>query len=562
MRQRLAALTITAALLLPAFLLSKPAAAQSGKKDELVIGLSQFPASWHPAIDSMAARSYILGMARRPFTAYDVNWSLTCLLCTELPSIEKGTAAYEDRPDGTRGIKVTYTINPKASWGDGTPVTTKDVLFSWEVGRHPQSGYTNGDLFSRDIVGIDAADDRTFTVHRSRAVCSYREINDFELLPAHLEEPVFRADPANYRTRSRFETDTTNPGLYYGPYRITQVEPGSHVVLEQNPTWWGPKPAFRRVVVRVIENTAALEANLLAGQIDMVPGEAGFPLDQALALEKKAGSRFRTLYKPGLYLEHVELNLDNPILKDLRVRQALLLSIDREGIAKKLYEGRQPVAHNEISPLDRVHVPGYRTYGYDPAAAAKLLDEAGWTDRRGGYRHNAKGERLALEFMTTAGNRSRELLQQVLQAQWKQAGIEVRIVNEPARVFFGESLDKRRFKAMALFAWVSPPENIPRLLFHSTQVPSDANGWSGQNYANYANPEMDRLLDALETTCEPEANRALWGKLQALYAEELPNLPLYFRAEPTVLPPWLEGVEPTGHLDSPTFWIESWTPKG
>lgn len=556
MRNRLAALFVAAGLLL-----SVPPPAQAAR-DELTIGLSQFPASWHPAIDAMSARAYILGMTRRPLTAYGVDWNLTCLLCNELPSLQKGTAAYETRPDGSKGIKATYTINPKATWGDGKPVTTADVLFSWEVGRHPQSGYTNGDLFSRDIVGIDVVDERTFTVHRLKAVCTYREINDFEILPAHIERPIFEKDPAAYRTRSAFETDTTNPGLYYGPYRIAQVEPGSHVVLEQNPTWWGPKPAFKRVVVRAIENTAALEANLLAGQLDMIPGETGLPLDQVLALEKKQGKRFNVIYKPGLYLEHLEINFDNPILRDIRVRQALLLSLDREGISRKLYEGKQPVADNQISPLDRVHVPGYRTYGYDPKAAAKLLDEAGWTEKRNGIRTNKKGERLAFDFVTTAGNRSRELLQQVLQSQWKQAGIEARIGNEPARVLFGETLDKRRYKGMAMFAWVSAPENIPRTIFHSTMAPTEANNYTGQNVSGYSNPVMDKLMDDLENTCEPDANRALWGKLQQLYADDLPNLPLFFRADPSVLPPWLEGVEPTGHLDSSTLWIENWKPKG
>lgn len=561
MRTRLAALALApllAASLAPS-LVPGPALAA---KDELVVGITQFPANWHPSIEAMAAKAYVLSMARRPFTAYDPDWTLTCFLCTDLPSLDKGTAEYETRPDGGKGIKVTYTINPKAAWGDGKPVTTDDVLFTWTVGKHPQSGYNNFDLFSRDIVAIDVKDERTFTIHREKPVCTYAEINDFEILPAHLERPVFEADPAGYRTRSTYETDTTNPGLYFGPYRIAQVEPGSHVVLEPNPTWWGQKPAFKRVIVKAIENTAALEANVLAGQVDMVPGESGLPLDQVLAFEKRHGSRYRVLYKPGLLLEHVELNLDNPALKDVRVRRALLHAIDREVVSKQLFDGRQPVAHNEISPLDRVHEPGYPTYAYDPALAGRLLDEAGWSERRAGVRHNAKGERLTLEFMTTAGNRSRELLQQVLQAQWRQAGVEVRIVNEPPRVLFGQTLSQRRFKAMALFAWISAPENIPRTLFHSTMIPTEQNNWSGQNYTGYRNPAMDKVLEDLEHVCEPEQRKALWATLQRIYAEDLPNLPLFFRADPTILPGWLDGVVPTGHQDSTTLWIETWKPKG
>ncbi|WP_448190157.1 peptide ABC transporter substrate-binding protein [Azospirillum sp. sgz301742] len=552
MRHRLGALMLTLCLVAaPAF----------AARDTLTIGISQFPANWHPSIEAMAAKHYVLEMARRPFTTYDADWKLTCMLCTALPSVEAGSAVLETRADGKQGYAVTYTIHPQATWGDGTPITTKDVLFTWEVGRHPQSGFTNADLYTRDILSIDAKDNKTFTIHRDKPLCTYAEIGDFAVLPAHLEKPVFDADPAAYRQRSKYETDTTNPGLWYGPYRITAVESGAHVVLEPNPTWWGPKPPFKRVVVKAIENTAALEANLLSGGVDLIPGEAGLPFDQVLAFEKKHGAKYRIVFKPGLSFEHIDLNLDNPVLADARVRRALLLAVDRGAISKQLFEGRQPVADNQVNPLDRIYSEDFKHYPYDPKEAAKLLDEAGWAEKRGGVRVNAKGDKLALEIMTTAGNRSRELLEQVMQAQWKQAGIEVRIVNEPARVFFGQTLRERRHKAMALFAWISSPENIPRTTFHSTMIPTAANGWAGQNYTGFKNPEMDKVLDDLETVCEPAANKRLWTRLQQIYADELPALPLFFRADPHILPTWIDGIVPTGHESATTLWIETWTVK-
>src|SRR3546814_7641716 len=80
----------------------------------------------------MLAKSYVLGMARRPITVYDASWQLVCMLCTKLPTIENGLAVPEDLPDGRRGIAVTYTLRPDARWGDGTPVSTADVVFTWE----------------------------------------------------------------------------------------------------------------------------------------------------------------------------------------------------------------------------------------------------------------------------------------------------------------------------------------------------------------------------------------------------------------------------------------------
>ena len=533
-----------------------PGAPAMAARDQLVIGISQFPGNFNPNIDSMMAKSYVLAMARRPFTAYDADWNLICMLCTELPDIAKGTAMPEKTADGKDGIALTYTIRPDAVWGDGTPVTTKDVVFTWEVGRHPKTGVASSELYER-ITAIDATDDKTFTMHVNKRTCDYQGINDFDVLPAHIEAPNF-ADPAEYKNRSAYETNTTNPALWFGPYRVTEVSLGSHIVLEPNPTWWGGRPHFRRIVVKAVGNTAALTANLLSGDVDMIAGELGLTLDQALAFEKRHGDKFEMLYKSGLIYEHIDLNLDNPALADRRVRRALVHAIDRDAISQQLFEGKQPPAHGQTNPLDRVYFDGIPKYAHDPKQAAALLDEAGWKAGAGGIRQNEKGEPLRLEIMTTAGNKTRELVQQVLQSQWRQVGIDVRIRNEPARVFFGETVAKRKFTAMAMFAWISSPENIPRSTLHSDEIPTEDNGWGGQNNTGFRNAEMDKVIDDMEVVCEKDANQALWNRMQTLYAEELPAIPLYFRANTFILPKWLKGVTPTGHQYPTTLWVENW----
>ncbi len=200
-------------------------------------------------------------------------------------------------------------------------------------------------------------------------------------------------------------------------------------------------------------------------------------------------------------------------------------------------------------------------YHEDLTAAGALLDQAGWGDLRDGVRHDAQGQPLTLELMTTAGNRTRELVEQVLQSQWRRLGIDIRIRNEPARVFFGETVAKRRYSAMAMFAWISAPENVPRTVLHSDQIPTAANGWAGQNDTGFRNAEMDKLLDAIERELDRDKRKAMWQRLQEIYAQELPALPLYFRSEPHIWPLWLEGVVPTGHQDASTLWVEHWRAK-
>ena len=541
-----------------AALLLWPAAAPDSRaaRDELVIGMTQFPDTFNPIINAMLAKSYILAMTRRPLVTYDQSWELVCMLCTELPTIENGLAKRETLADGGAGMALTYTIQPGATWGDGTPVTTGDVLFGWEVGRHPLTGVANRDFYER-ITAIDVHDDKRFTVHLDKLFYDYPDRGSIPLLPAHLERDAF-ADPREYRHRTLYDADPTNPGLYYGPYRITEIVSGSHVVLEPNPTWWGDAPHFKRIVVRVIENTAALEANLLSGAIDYVAGELGFSIDQALSFERRHGDRFNIFYKPGLIYEHIDLNLDNPMLEDRRVRRALLYALDRERLVAQLFGGKQPVAHSNVNPLDWVYSEDVPTYAYDPAKAAALLDEAGWGEMRNGIRHNAAGERLTLRLMTTAGNKVRELVEQVLQSQWKKVGVEITIKNEPARVFFGQTVTRREFPALGMYAWLSSPESVPRSTLHSGMIPAEDNNWSGQNAPGFANAEMDRLIEATEIELDREVRRGYWRRMQQIYAEELPVLPLYFRAEPYILPPWLTGIEPTGHQVTTTLWVERW----
>jgi len=527
--------------------------ANSGK---LTIGITQFPATFHPTIGSMAARSYILGMTRRPITTIDADWNLVCMLCKVLPTFENGLARLEKTPDGKDGIAVTYTLRPDAFWGDGVPVSTKDVLFTWTVGRHPMSGI-RGSEFYRRIYEVVAHDAHTFTFHFDRVTFNYNRINAFDLLPAHIEEEKFR-NPERYKDNSAFNTDILNKGLYNGPYRVESITHGSHIVLVPNDYWWGEKPKFHRIVIRSIENTAALEANLLSGSIDMIAGELGLTLDQALAFEKRHKGKYNVVYNTSLIYEHLDVMLDNPILSDKRVRQALIYGIDRQAISDVLFGGKQPVAHSSINPLDWISDPDVPKYPYDPEKAKALLEEAGWKVGKGGIRYNSKNQRLTVELMTTAGNRSRELVQQVLQSQWKQVGFDIRIRNQPARVYFGETTRQRKFKGLAMYAWYSAPESVPRATLYSDSIPTAENNWSGQNYPGFRNAEMDQLIKDIEEELDRGKRLEKWKRLQEVYANELPVIPLYFSADAHIWPKNLKGIVPTGHQYRSSLWVEYW----
>jgi peptide/nickel transport system substrate-binding protein len=246
---------------------------------------------------------------------------------------------------------------------------------------------------------------------------------------------------------------------------------------------------------------------------------------------------------------------------DRRVRQALLMAIDRKGISDKIFHGKQPVADGDVNPLDPMFSPAARHYDYDPAQSRKLLDAAGFTDIRNGIRHGTEGEnkgrKLSLVLNYASGNRISDLLAQVIQSQLRQVGIELILKSAPARIYFA-ALTKRNFEAFAFYSWVTSPQSVPRTTLHSKEIPTAQNGWSGQNYPGYANPAMDAALDSAERELDPEKRRGYFADILRLYAEDLPVLPMYFRVDSFIVPKRLKGVTPTGNQTSTTLWIEDW----
>jgi peptide/nickel transport system substrate-binding protein len=286
--------------------------------------------------------------------------------------------------------------------------------------------------------------------------------------------------------------------------------------------------------------------------------------DQALAFEKRAArdpqlkAKFKTIFEDGMVYEHIDFQLNNPILKDIRVRQALTYGVDRDKLVQALFEGRQKKALSNIHPRDEYYTADVTTYDYDPAKAMKLLEEAGFKKGSSGY-FEKNGKKLSFTLMTTAQNKTRELVEVFLQEQWKRIGVELTINNEPARVFFGETVRKGQYPAMAMFAWISSPDNPPRSTLHSSQIPTKANGYSGQNSNSWSNPTVDKLLDDIMKEFDKKKRTEMMAKVQQIYTKELPTLSLYTRAELAVVPTSLKGFKITGHQFYSSNSVENWS---
>ncbi len=275
-------------------------------------------------------------------------------------------------------------------------------------------------------------------------------------------------------------------------------------------------------------------------------------------MQKTHPDAFHYEFKPSLTYEHIDLKHENPLLADVRVRRALLLAMDRKTLVDKLFRGTQPVAITWVNPLSPYFDSAIPAVTFDLDGAKALLKEAGWTPGPDGICRNAAGARLSFEFGTTAGNRLRELQEQVLQSNFKNACVEITIKNDPPRTLFGETLKKREYTGMIMYAWVSNVTESPLRTLGSSQIPTAANAWGGANYPGFSDPKMDADIEAAETELDPAKQKAIWAEMQRIYVEQLPALPLFYRAEPHITPLWLRGYAPTGQGDLSTFWSENW----
>lgn len=507
------------------------------------IAIQQEPDSLHPLFMDMSASVEIAGDYTRPGPLWGTlcvrgdDWVNRPYMAVELPSIENGQWKVLD---GGKRMETTWHIKPAARWSDGHPITADDFIFAFKVIMDDRVvGVVTRDQEKR-IEKMEAkGEDKKTLVITWKEPYAYADTGH-ALLPRHVEEPIYDRDPAGYH-----KTDFAGRLVGCGPYVLKQWDRGSSITLARNPNFWGERPQLDRLLWSFTSDTNTIVANILSGTLDAT-SPVGLTFEQGLELQAHPPAGFKTAFTPGLVWEHIDFNLDSPLLKDKRVRQALTCAIDREKMVRKFFEGKQPVADGWLPPRHYAYHPNLKKYPFDAAKADALLTEAGWKKGADGWRANAQGERLKLVIRTTAQNAVRERIEQFIQSNWKEIGVELVIENQEAKVFFGETMKYRRFEHLAMYAWTMSPIADGESLWTIKNIPTEANGWTGQNTPGLRHPEIDRL-DALVPATLAEAERKkLLRQEQELWSEELPAIPLYFRSDVTAVREQLREWRPTG----------------
>ena len=355
---------------------------------------------------------------------------------------------------------VTYKINPNFKWSNGEPVTTKDIVKTYEIMANQEYITSSKSLrYNKNrkaivgieeynegkadkISGLEVIDDSTMKIHLKDMTPSVYWGGNF--VPEFVNAKQFEGIPMDKITES--DALRKNP-LSYGPYVIKEIVQGEKVIFEANPYYYKGEPKIKRLEMEILPPSQQVAA-IKSGKYDIVLKVSPeiFPelekLDNINILTKKAGSMNYIAFKLGKWDdEKNEVVTDtNSKMYDLNLRKAIAYAIDMDAVSKQFYHGLSTPAKSQISPLfPSLHNPEINGFKQDVEKAKQLLDEAGFKDVDGdGIREGKDGKPVKYTLAMMSGGEIAEPLAQYYIQQWKAIGLDVELLD-------GRLLDSKNF---------------------------------------------------------------------------------------------------------------------
>ena len=355
---------------------------------------------------------------------------------------------------------VTYKINPKFKWSNGDPVTTKDIVKTYEIFANQDYIVSSKSLrFSKNrkaivgieeynegkadkISGLEVIDDSTMKIHLKEMTPSVYWGGNF--VPEFVNAKQFEGIPMDKITES--DALRKNP-LSYGPYVIKEIVQGEKVIFEANPYYYKGEPKIKRLEMEILPPSQQVAA-IKSGKYDIVLKVSPeiFPelekLDNINILTKKASSMNYIAFKLGKWDEEKNEVVTDPNSKmyDLNLRKAIAYAIDMDAVSKQFYHGLSTPAKSQLSPLfPSLHNPEINGFKQDVEKAKQLLDEAGFKDVDGdGIREGKDGKPVKYTLAMMSGGEIAEPLAQYYIQQWKAIGLDVELLD-------GRLLDSKNF---------------------------------------------------------------------------------------------------------------------
>ncbi|WP_370180958.1 ABC transporter family substrate-binding protein [Rhodococcus wratislaviensis] len=413
---------------------------------------------------------------------------------------------------GTDPQQVTYTIDPKAVWSDGTPITWADIQSQAAA----LSG-ENKDFLIANTSGFERVDRVERGIDDRQAVITFAE-------PYAEWKGQFAGNSMLYPKSVTATPEAFNESLRdgvtltSGPFRIASIDRAQNrITLGRNPVWWGDTPKLDTITYSVLDDAARIPA-LQNNEIDA----SGLgTIDEVKTAQGSAGIAIRRA--PGNQFSHITFNgAEGSILADPELRVALSKGIDRQGIATAIQNGLV----DDPQPLNNhVYLNGQEGYqdnsaavSYDPEEAARRLDELGW--KLNGEFREKDGRRLEIRdvmYQSTTWVQIAQILQQNL----AQIGAKLNIDTRGGTGFFTDVIQPGDFD-IAQFSWVGDPfplSGLPQIYAYN---PDDLQG----NYGRIGSPELNALIERTISELDPQKAIELANEVDTAVFEEGFSLPL------------------------------------
>ena len=469
---------------------------------ELKIGLSTEPSSLDPDYHNITPNNQIAYSIFNTLIQQDETQKLTPSLAESWRNLNDTTWEFKLR----KGVK----------FHDGSPFTAADVVFSLARPAKVPNSPSPFTLFTRSVSEVKVIDDHTVQFITQAPT---------PLLPNDLSRvAIMSSKAAKADIAEGITTEALNRGeglIGTGPYKFVEWTRGNRLVLAANPDYWGGKPKWERVIYRPMSNDAARVAALLAGDVDMIENPP--PAD----IKKLRGNpNVKISEVLSNRLIYLALDVGEPTagipdtdgknpLKDLRVRKALSLAINREAITSRIVEGLAKPA-GDLLPYPMF---GTRREAlpdpYNPDAAKKLLAEAGYPNG----------------FSITIGSPNNRYINdsdvaQAVASQWTRVGVKSKVEAVPSTVFF-KNRDAFSYSA-ALVGWAAGTGEMSNPLRSLVATVNREKGFGTANKSRYSNPALDALIEEALRTVNNDARQTLLQRGSQMALEDQAIVPLHF----------------------------------
>ncbi|MBI5529023.1 MAG: ABC transporter substrate-binding protein [Deltaproteobacteria bacterium] len=428
------------------------------------------------------------------------------------------------RPDLAESITManaaTWEVKLKTGvrFHDGSPLEAADVKYTYDSIRDPALGSPYLGFYSR-IRTIATPDPKTVV---------FRLDGPHAPFPGEL---IMGIVPRSAATLPKDSLARRPVGS--GPFAFSSWETDEILVLSRNDDFFGPRPKVKTLTLKTLRDDNTRLLSLVSGDADMFQNAAPPLLAAALSGDK----RVRVLHAESILYTYMGINLENPVLANVRVRRAIAHAIDREAIIKHKFSGMARPATGMLAPSHWMYEGDVARYGYDPAKAKRLLDEAGLPDPDG----DGPAHRFAVTYRTST-NKFRVGVAKVIAAQLEAVGIGVSL-----RAYeFGTLFHDIKTGNFDLFTlqWTEPFEpDSYRMIFHSQNVPGAGPDSTGANRGRYRNPALDALLDEGRRELLEEKRKAIYSKVQKVLAQDLPYISLWHEDNIAVMGRNVEGFK-------------------